>query len=112
MNLARQLRDPRSILSLYRRLLAYRRRHPALQEGEYLPVSAGSPACYVYLRRFAGERSVLIALNFSSQEQQLDLSRLGIGNLVISTHLDREQHLPLEQLHLRADEGVIIELER
>ncbi len=51
-----------------------------------------------------------MALNFSGQEQTLQLSEMGHGRLVLSTSLDREEPIDLALLRLRSDEGCIIEL--
>ena len=109
VNVERELSDPTSILNLYRRLLAYRRATPALQWGGYEPVDGVPPDCFVYLRQ-ADDQRVLMALNFSAQEQRVVLPALGDGAVVISTHLDREETVSLAELVLRDNEGVIIEL--
>ena len=109
MNVERQLGDPTSILSLYRRLLAYRKATPALQWGDYRPVDGVPEACYVFLR-WAGNRRVLVALNFADQAQRVSLSSLGDGTVALSTHLDRTEAVNLESLLLRDNEGLIVEL--
>ncbi len=108
VNTRRQLADPYSILNLYRRLLAYRKATPALQWGSYQPIDNMPEACFVYLRQAEGEL-VLIALNFSDQEQHVTLPVPGESNIVLSTHLDREGVVNLAELVLRGDEGVILE---
>jgi glycosidase len=109
VNVERQLEDPASMLSLYRRLLAYRKGTPALQWGDYQPVDTASEACYAFLRQ-AGDEHVLVALNFSGEEQQVGLPGLGAGRVAISTHLDRTEAVDGQSLTLRGDEGVIVEL--
>ena len=111
VNTRRQLADPYSILNLYRRLLAYRKATPALQWGSYQPIDNMPEACFVYLRQAEGEL-VLIALNFSDQEQQVTLPVPGESNIVVSTHLDREGVVNVAELVLRGDEGVILEPSR
>ena len=109
VNVERHLDDPTSMLNLYRRLLAHRRQNPALQLGSYRPLDDVPEACFVFLRRVR-DRSVLVALNFSSQEQRVALSALGDGKVSISTWLDREGPVCLDELVLRSDEGVIVDL--
>jgi alpha-glucosidase len=108
VNTSRQLADPYSILNLYRRLLAYRKATPALQWGSYQPIDNMPEACLVYLRQAEGEL-VLIALNFSDQEQKVTLPVPGESNIVVSTYLDREGVVSVAELVLRGDEGVILE---
>jgi len=109
VNVERQLADPRSMLNLYRRLLAYRRVTPALQRGSYRPLEGVAQATYAFLRQ-AGEQRVLVVLNFSHREQKVGLPALGSGRLVVSTYLDRQGTVSLDQLVLRASEGMIVEL--
>ena len=108
INVERELGDPRSILNLHRRLLAYRDRSPALQWGCYQPVDSVPNDCYVYLRE-ADEERVLVALNFSAEERTISLPDLGEGEVAVSTYMDRPGPVDLAHLTLRPNEGLIIE---
>jgi alpha-glucosidase len=105
VNVERQLADPISILNLYRHLLAYRKATPALQWGSYQAIDGVPKACYVFVRQL-GDQRVLIALNFSDQEQRVPLLQWGRGQIVLSTHLDRRETINLSELVLRSHEGV------
>jgi len=107
VNVARELADPSSILSLYRRLLALHSQSVALQLGGYRSLDGGPDDCFIYVREHEDER-LLIALNFSGEERALDVDAYAGGELVLSTHLDREGALETPALHLRPHEGVII----
>jgi alpha-glucosidase len=106
-----QLRDPASILSLTRHLLHLRRTNPALHHGSYRPIDTPNPDCFVFLRE-RGEERFLIALNFSAEDRQLDLSALGRGTLAASTlesaRAEPQEPLDLASLHLRGSEGTLI----
>ncbi len=104
INVAHQLEDPTSILNLYRRLLALRKTTPALQRGDYRPLDGMPETCYVFERRAGAER-ILVALNFSGQDQNLPWSE---GRVVLSTHLDRAGEKLQGVLALRGHEGLII----
>ncbi len=108
LNVAAQLVDSRSILSLYRRLLDYRRSNPALRWGTYRPLEVPA-SCFAYLRQAEGP-TVLVALNFEAGRQHICLPGLGTGKLVLSSHLDRDGPVDCDDLVLRADEGVVVEL--
>jgi alpha-glucosidase len=110
-NVATQSADPASILNLYRRLLWYRRKSPALYGGSYQPLDVGNDGCFVYLR-VAGSERCLIALNFSTSQRRLSISGEDTGQIAISTHMDREESVLLSELGLRSFEGVIVELRR
>ncbi|HXQ33485.1 MAG TPA: alpha-glucosidase C-terminal domain-containing protein, partial [Anaerolineales bacterium] len=65
--------------------------------------------CFVFERQDDRQR-VLVALNFSAQEQKLNLTELGTGKIALSTMLDREGEVSLADFTLRGNEGCIIEL--
>jgi len=113
VNVARQLDEPRSFLNYFRKLLAYRKSTPALLWGGYRSLNPESVEaqknCFVFERNAGGKR-VVVALNFSSNEQNLKLPELGRGKIVISTNLDRDDEVNLAEFNLRANEGCIIEL--
>ena len=98
-----------SILSLYRRLIELRRSEPALSVGDYAALPSGEDLM-AYMRK-VGERRLLIVLNFAAAARRFNLSELQAGaSLLLSTCLDRAGEKLEEDLQLRGDEGVIIEL--
>ena len=110
VNVASQLEEPRSMLNFYRKLLAYRKAAPALLWGSYRSLEL-KPAevqenCFVFERQ-AAEQRLMVALNFSGQDQTLNLPELGKGRVALSTRLDREGEEDLANLVLRANEGCI-----
>jgi len=109
VNVQTERDDPASMLNLYWQLLAWRRQSPALHSGSYQPVEQAPDDCFVYLRRRADE-CVLVALNFSNQEQRLNLRAFGEGKVLVSTRLDRAERVRLADLSLGSSEGVLIGL--
>ena len=61
---ASQDKDPNSLLALYRTLVGLRNTHPALHEGQWFQVDAGSSSVFAALRATEGE-AVLVILNLS-----------------------------------------------
>ena len=107
VNVARQLTDPRSHLSFYRRLIWFRKRCAALRCGTYHPLD-GPPDTFVYLREHAEER-VLVALNFAGEARSIQLP--APVRLAISTEAERQAgSVAKQELTLLACEGVILEL--
>lgn len=110
--------DPRSILTLYRRLLHLRRTERALAVGDYLPLRGQAHLrCYAgrnaigYVRCW-GERRLQVALNFGSEPHEFRL--LGgaeRGKVLLSTALDRGGEEIGLAFVLRGDEGLVIELD-
>jgi alpha-glucosidase len=104
------LRDqPTSVLTLYRRLIELRGSEPALSVGEFAPLPAGDDLI-AYLRKTGGRR-LLIVLNLGAQERRFNIAELEAqASLLLSTCLDRNREKLGDELHLRGDEGVIVEL--
>ncbi len=109
-NVAVERENPHSLLTLTRRLIELRRVQPALSIGSYHTINGVPDSCFIYQRQ-SGSQRYLIALNFSDDEQIVNLSQVGHGRIVLSTYLDREESVNLAQLQLRGKEGEIIELE-
>jgi alpha-glucosidase len=109
INVADQLREPASLLSLYRRLLRFRRGSDALRFGTYRPVDPTPATVFAYLREFEGER-LLVALNFGNEAVEFDVpSDLGSAHLLISTRPSGEDgHLRGRSIRLGGNEGVLI----
>jgi alpha-glucosidase len=95
--------DPRSMLTLHRRLLALRRETPALISGGYAAVRRDD-GVLVYAREVEGGR-VTVALNFTKEPRTIEMQ----GTVLLSTHLDREGDRAEGTLELRPDEGIIVQ---
>jgi alpha-glucosidase len=80
VNVASELKDPSSILQVYRRLLALRHQNRALLDGDYAPLNENDANVLSYLRRYKNE-AVLVVLNMSSQPQEVsfDLAPQGFN---------------------------------
>jgi glycosidase len=102
-NVAVQITDPTSLLSLYRSLLALRRRSPALQSGDYRPVTAPN-SVFAYSRRHHNEE-LIVALNFGEDPQVVGVpsgSSLQLATAPSSTGLEADG------LHLGGNSGAVI----
>jgi alpha-glucosidase len=98
--------DTKSILSLYRALIALRRKLPQLVSGAYDPVAAqGDLLLY---RRTSEGQAVTIALNLGAEPVSVTSSSIGFGKILLSTFLDRENEPIDGVLDLRGNEGVIV----
>jgi alpha-glucosidase len=109
-NVAQQQADADSIYHLYRRLIALRKSHPALQLGSYRPLLA-SGDLLLYVRELAANR-LFVALNLGAEPAVVTFPPDAVsGTLLLSTHRDREGEQVSGDIVLRPHEGVIIELE-
>ncbi|MCK1745061.1 alpha-amylase [Bradyrhizobium sp. 139] len=107
-NVAGQQRDERSILALFRALMALRREHSCLRQGGYEPLRSQNDV--LAYKRTDSRNEILVALNIGAEPRKWHWQ--GHGRLLMSTHLDRlSQLLPDASILLRGNEGVIIALE-
>jgi alpha-glucosidase len=111
INVETQQDDPSSVLSTYRRLLALRRRSRALSGGrlELVALPGAREHIFAY-RRFDGDESVLVVLNFSSRSQTVDLRAYVGAALHSSLH---DEVLMVAEVHtLRPWEAILLFEER
>jgi alpha-glucosidase len=110
VNVAAQREDPRSMLTLYRRLLALRRAEPALAFGPMATLRA--PGDLLAWVRKHGDRRFLVALNLGPEPAAFTPPILDLqGSIALSTGLDREREAVRRTVELRGDEGVIVRLD-
>jgi alpha-glucosidase len=108
-NVAALSADKASILQLYRRLLALRRKHRALNAGSYRPlVASGDLLLFV---RQCDEERLLVALNLGAEPTRVTLGRGHLaGTLLLSTFCQRHCERVRQNIDLQGNEGVIVEL--
>lgn len=74
-NVEVESRNPDSILSFYKHLLALRRDNPVLRNGSYVPVDRENPNVLSFLRKTAGPaEAVLVVLNMSGEARTIKLN--------------------------------------
>lgn len=105
-NVESQLADPASMLQLYKKLIALRRRESALHEGSHEQLDAGADV--LAYARTSGERRLIVLLNFSAAETPVAADLLPAEAVVLaSTHVDRTG-VVAGDLVLQPLEGVIV----
>jgi glycosidase len=107
-NVAAQLERPESMLSLTRRLLAVRRRRPALHRGSYRPLDETPEGVFAFVRAHRDDR-VVVVVNFRDHPAAVRLPP-GAGPVAVSTHPDAAPPAPGAPLALRPNEGIVLEL--
>lgn len=105
-NVASQRADGRSTLHLHRRLIALRRRLPALLAGSHRTVAL-SPSVWAYERRL-GDQRVVVALNFSTRPAALPDVGTESMRLLVSSDPDRDEGTVVGELRLAPLEGVVV----
>jgi hypothetical protein len=89
----------------------YRKMSPALKVGSYrsfdLKSAEAKANCFVYERK-SDKEHLLVALNFSGQEQKVELPLSGNGKIVLSTTMERTGDVNLSEFTLQPNEGCLI----
>ena len=107
-NVARLAQQDRSLLSLYRRLIALRRSRPALVAGRYVGVAA-SDDILAYRREQDGDR-LLVVLNLGGKPATFALPQGDAGRILLSTRRDGVDETVARELAVQPNEGLILEL--
>ena len=97
--------DPKSMLTLYRRLIALRRASPALSVGGKRMLAAPEDVI-AFERAHANERYIVV-LNLGREPRRMELEAHA-ARVVLSTHLDRDEQAVGPGVDLRADEVVVL----
>jgi hypothetical protein len=95
------------MLSLYKALIRLRRENDVLSVGTFRLVNA-EDGVLVYMRELAGCQ-VLVALNMTNRQQILG-GQGTVREALLSTHLDDPVPSDSEEIHLRANEGLIFRM--
>jgi len=103
-----QQRDEKSLLNLFRELIALRRREACLVQGEYRPRRAQNDV--LSFVRTLNETEILVGLNVSGEPRLWEWE--GYGARLLSTSLDREPGKAEGPMHLKPNEGVIVKVTR
>lgn len=106
-NVESEIRDPESFLSLYRNLIALRKRYSSLQHGSYHPIEL-SGEVFMYIREYEREK-ILVALNFSDEKTEIKSKDLS-GKVIFSSLKGADERAD-GRLSVRPHEGVLILLE-
>jgi alpha-glucosidase len=111
-NVAALTSDRRSLVALYRHLIALRRQHPALHAGRYIAIR-NEGSLFAFQRCRDAKEHLLVALNLGREPRRLTLpDDIAGARLLLSTELDREGEEMSAKVELRPAEGLILELRR
>jgi len=110
-NAAAEAADPTSVLDWYLRLVDFRSDNEVLIDGSYTEVFPDSEQVYAFTRE-NGDAKLLIAVNFTGGEVQIDLSEAGIASpedaeILLSSYEDIDDAKPRAEM-LRPYEAIIV----
>lgn len=108
-NVEVQREAPDSMLSLYRRLIAFRHQEPAMQVGTYAWIQSQDNVL-AYLREAQGQR-FLVVLNLGDTDASFTkLNPPWQGQVVVSTNPKREGQMLSESIPIHGNEGLVVQL--
>ena len=99
VNAETEAQDPASVLSWYRKLIEFRRKHEELASGTYEELLPGSETVFAFARALGG-RQLITVVNFSLDAIELPQELIGGKTLLLST-LDGATNAVLRPLEAR-----------
>lgn len=114
INVRRALADPNSVFAFYKKMIRLRKETPALVHGSYEPLLEPHPRVFAYIRALESER-LLVVLNFSKEESELDLPAMtgteetGSFTLLIGNYPDLADGAELPR-YLRPYEALVFRM--
>ena len=115
-NVETERKDPNSIFSAYKRLLAMRKTNPALRDGTQQSVNDDDRNVFAFVRR-AGDRTVLVALNMSTHPHTVafHLGDLGVKGArlrpLYASPVEPPEQVPLDRVDLAPFAALVAEVE-
>jgi alpha-glucosidase len=107
INVERQLDDPGSMLTLYRRLIWFRKKSQALRDGDYAAIDGLPDPIFAYMRTLGSDR-LLAVLNFAAEDVTFKLpANVRAAETLIGTH---GEPAASQKLTLAANEARLIRL--
>ena len=110
-NVESELKDPNSVLSVYKKVLALRHTNVALVEGSYTGLNGDDPNVLSYLRSYKGN-AVLVVLNMSDAPRtvKFDLAKQGFPTFTLTPLVGGWESDKLNVLSLEPFGSVIAEV--
>jgi len=71
-NVAKQQEDPHSVLSFWKAMLAFRKKHLSCTYGIYTPYSENDERVFAYTKEYKNERLVVV-MNFTKEDVKYNL---------------------------------------
>ncbi len=102
-NVENERKDPNSIFSTYKRLLALRKSDPALRDGSQESINNSDKDVFAFVRKVPG-RTVVVALNMSAHARTVSFAGSGIGGTrltpLLNTASPSAEAIPLDHVEL------------
>lgn len=90
INVARQQREPDSVLAFWKRMIRARKEHRDLfVHGRFAPYDLANEDTFVFTKIF-GARKTVVALNFTSRDTTVELPQEGMAECLVSNYAGAE----------------------
>lgn len=108
-NVKKELKDPHSILNLYKTLLTVRKASQALHAGTYTSLTLNNPSVFAYLRE-SGSEKILVVLNFSTEKQLVSFPFAQARPMASTLIKQYPALMDISHYKLLPHEGIIVSL--
>lgn len=105
-NVDDQMDDPGSLLSLYRKLMAIRKKYLSLEQGAWIPSINGKDGILAYYRRM-GEERIFVVLNFTRRPKVVSISGEVEGRVLVSSCRKENEIMPFGNLRALPYEATV-----
>ncbi len=106
INVAKQLGEESSILSLYRRMIHLRKTSRALSEGTYRTEASAPEDCLVFHRE-ASNQHVMVVLNFADKPRHIQVPH---ASILLSSDHNRGKVIMRGSIELSANAALVLEV--
>ena len=106
INVETEEKDEYSVLGIYKKLLALRKEHPVLQNGDIRFINRGKKNILIYSRRVEMEEMIIV-LNFNNKKTSAHVGHVGeTSRIIFSTHCGTK--MEKGEIMLQPFEGVLV----
>ncbi len=108
VNVAAEEKDPNSLLNYYKTLIHLRKENAQLRDGDYIGVDENNNSVFSYMRKTSDGKAVVVAMNFTSSQQTVNLDASGKGvsgrhaKLILASYANANGTSDLSHLSLPA----------
>jgi alpha-glucosidase len=109
-NVDDELKDKKSLLNFYRKLIALRIKYPVLQEGSYKPVQLNKHSILAFYRQHK-KQEILVVVNFKWYPVRIDREDIEPLKIILSTHRNNRKWIGKLQVRLNPYEVLVLKLQ-
>jgi glycosidase len=110
VNVSSEEKDPRSLFSLYKKLITLKKHNAVLREGKYIPLPQPAETIFAYMREKDGKKLLILA-NLTHKDREISL-QLPKATVVCDTAflLQEGEKIDLTKCIIKGNEGYILSI--